>query len=713
MADPIIYYVNTAADAGGDGTTQELTGEHCAFKTIAQVNAASPAAGDSILFNKGNTWREQLDVPTSGSEGSPITFGAYGEGVDPKVLGSDIITGWTAYEKLEINQATDNDFWTIGANCCQKLKITASYTVSKVSMYMYKATTGDAHIEFWTAGTGNAGATMSGDSEQIGGDSVVISIDQASATWFNFTWSSNNPTITADCFMHIVEESGDLKVRAFTPNAYEDTDYDLWNVGVDKDSDLTFKVYSVVTGVYFKENIGAGTDCGMVVVDGSTILQYNADKDVLAEGEYNHEIADDDLYIRLSGDADPSGYTIEADIRPRSIEVTNVDYITIENLYLGGGTYGLQILNGADYIIMQDNTLRYVASKLIKLQGDTAAITHCTIQNNDLRYAGGAGRTVTFSAFGIQVTGVDGGAKSTNNTVTQNLIQDTEKGAFLVRDADSNVFRYNESHGTGESCFWLQTADSNEVYYNIFDHDGDNDGDAVLYLLTGSLNNKIYNNVVISNGNDKGISIDGNCTGTICKNNIYYGSARAYYVGDGAESGIDLDYNCLYVTGGTFGTWRGVAKSTFADWQTDSSQDANSINSDPLMTDPANDNFYLQTTSPCKNTGTDVSLTEDYIGHPIIGNPDIGAYELQIISIGVGSYDLTGTAMSPLRDALLGIGAGSYSLTGTAVTLLRDAIIDILAGSYSLTGKTVTFVKTEAEQVGGYGSLGMELKMKM
>jgi len=79
----------------------------------------------------------------------------------------------------------------------------------------------------------------------------------------------------------------------------------------------------------------------------------------------------------------------------------------------------------------------------------------------------------------------------------------------------------------------------------------------------------------------------------------------------------------------------------------------------------------------------------------------------------VGSYDLTGTAMSPLRDALLGIGAGSYSLTGTAVTLLRDAIIDILAGSYSLTGKTVTFVKTEAEQVGGYGSLGMELKMKM
>jgi len=90
-----IYYVNTAADAGGDGTTQELTGEHCAFKTIAQVIAASPAAGDSILFNKGNTWREQLTVPSSGSSGAPIIIGSYGSGNKPIINASDLITGWT------------------------------------------------------------------------------------------------------------------------------------------------------------------------------------------------------------------------------------------------------------------------------------------------------------------------------------------------------------------------------------------------------------------------------------------------------------------------------------------------------------------------------------------------------------------------------------------------------------------------------------------
>lgn len=81
-----IYYVNSAADAGGDGTTTALTGAHCAFKTVAQVNAGSFAAGDSVLFNRGDSWVEQLTVPSSGSAGGGyITFGAYGTGANPVI----------------------------------------------------------------------------------------------------------------------------------------------------------------------------------------------------------------------------------------------------------------------------------------------------------------------------------------------------------------------------------------------------------------------------------------------------------------------------------------------------------------------------------------------------------------------------------------------------------------------------------------------------
>jgi len=86
----VTYYVDyTAGNDGFSGLTPDL-----AWKTIAKVNAASLSPGDSVLFKRGETWREQLTVPSSGSAGSPITFGAYGTGDDPKIYGSTQVSGW-------------------------------------------------------------------------------------------------------------------------------------------------------------------------------------------------------------------------------------------------------------------------------------------------------------------------------------------------------------------------------------------------------------------------------------------------------------------------------------------------------------------------------------------------------------------------------------------------------------------------------------------
>jgi len=91
------YYVNSSSTGTGDGTTTATTGVNAAFKTIAEVNAATFAAGDSILFNRGQTWREQL-VPDSGSVSGHITYGAYGLGNKPLLLGSvtkNLTGDWT------------------------------------------------------------------------------------------------------------------------------------------------------------------------------------------------------------------------------------------------------------------------------------------------------------------------------------------------------------------------------------------------------------------------------------------------------------------------------------------------------------------------------------------------------------------------------------------------------------------------------------------
>ena len=54
--------------------------------------------GDQILFKRGEVWREQLTVPSSGSSGNPITIGAYGSGALPVINGANLLSsGWTQF----------------------------------------------------------------------------------------------------------------------------------------------------------------------------------------------------------------------------------------------------------------------------------------------------------------------------------------------------------------------------------------------------------------------------------------------------------------------------------------------------------------------------------------------------------------------------------------------------------------------------------------
>jgi len=75
-------------DATGGSDNNLGTSSTSAWQTIAMVNGRTFVAGDNILFKRGETWREQLRVPSSGKSGSPITFGAYGMGAKPRLLGS-------------------------------------------------------------------------------------------------------------------------------------------------------------------------------------------------------------------------------------------------------------------------------------------------------------------------------------------------------------------------------------------------------------------------------------------------------------------------------------------------------------------------------------------------------------------------------------------------------------------------------------------------
>ncbi|MGV8171743.1 MAG: LamG-like jellyroll fold domain-containing protein [Candidatus Woesearchaeota archaeon] len=84
------FYVSATGNDYNSGTS-----ESAPWQTLTKVNSMTFQPGDGILFKRGDTWRGQL-VPDSGSSSGYVTYGAYGSGVKPKILGSvDCTSGWT------------------------------------------------------------------------------------------------------------------------------------------------------------------------------------------------------------------------------------------------------------------------------------------------------------------------------------------------------------------------------------------------------------------------------------------------------------------------------------------------------------------------------------------------------------------------------------------------------------------------------------------
>ncbi len=88
-----VYYVS---EDGNDENSGTSPGQ--AWRTLDKVNSYQFWAGDQILFKRGNIWRGTITCNYSGSKGKPIIYGAFGEGANPIIYGSEVITGWTLHE---------------------------------------------------------------------------------------------------------------------------------------------------------------------------------------------------------------------------------------------------------------------------------------------------------------------------------------------------------------------------------------------------------------------------------------------------------------------------------------------------------------------------------------------------------------------------------------------------------------------------------------
>ena len=150
------------------------------------------------------------------------------------------------------------------------------------------------------------------------------------------------------------------------------------------------------------------------------------------------------------------------------------------------------------------------------------------------------------------------------------------------------------------------------------------------------------------------------------KNNLFYngrsnsggtGSHYAIYIGD--LTSLSINYNDYYVngTGGVLGYCVSADKSTIALWRTATSQDVNSINTDPLfanVTGCAPGNYY---TGGSINGVTGLGISIDYYGMARGATPKMGSVEnLAGIWYGTTSSDF-GTASNWLDNIVPATGA--------------------------------------------------------
>ncbi len=74
------YYVDSR-----DGDDLNDGSRLAPWKTISKVNNSQFLPGDKILFARGRTWTEMLQIPSSGVEGNPIVIDGYGRGFKPVI----------------------------------------------------------------------------------------------------------------------------------------------------------------------------------------------------------------------------------------------------------------------------------------------------------------------------------------------------------------------------------------------------------------------------------------------------------------------------------------------------------------------------------------------------------------------------------------------------------------------------------------------------
>jgi parallel beta-helix repeat protein len=573
LARSTTYYV----DSQNGNDSNNGTSATSAWHSLAKVNSGKFSPNDGILLRRGSIWREQLNFPSSGSPGAPIVIDAYGEGNLPLISGADLVP---------------SNSWTQG---------------SSAQIWQAPVTTHPNVVLF----DGTKGRTKNSSTE------LAAPLDWFWNSGTLYVFSPKNPS---------------------TFNTRPGVETGARPIGLN----LTGKSYITVRNI---------------AVSGANAIPYGEGAGIWA------------ITVHLEGPT------------PGNL---NISHVTV----FGGAGDGIHIEN-AENCIVDSNLVRDNEGAGIKLNHSnekfpvtSGSITNNEVHNNSFNgiFVVGCPRNETCRSVlhrdGLVVTGVkitgnrvySNGAgiylhETNNSLVANNVAYDNtdtsrhgEGYCVGISGSSSNIIEKNECYRARLSGIELSIdtgrppfgSSENIIRYNVVHDDGNHgiftnyvpsQNNKIIYnliynhpqgacIMANYMGHEIYNNTCYNSrmGIHLYISATTQQTGHIhVKNNLFIRDSQVHVlIEPGVQGPFDFANNLYYPDGPSAFNMKG-STTNFADWRSNSGQDATSIVADPMLSPTGSDtapSFAIRPGSPAVGRGANLGTQYNMALAPVLTWPN-------------------------------------------------------------------------------------------
>lgn len=423
--------------------------------------------------------------------------------------------------------------------------------------------------------------------------------------------------------------------------------------GVDGSHDGTAKIYGS-TAVATWEPEGGNVWKATLVTEPTSVWFIETDdsitwgtEDGTPDAEYDWYWDTGELFCYAASDPDARYSSVEASTRDSCVLINNEGYIDLNNIECAfSNKRGVWVYNtSAQYVNIDNMTIHHISGK----NASTGEGIHFNLCSNNMASTNlvhNCGRHGIFVSPG------------NNTTIEGNEIYDCfHTGIDLQSGANiattDIIIRYNLIYCTDDYDINYRTlgiftkatnasykVDGIEIYYNVI-HDIPGNGIEIANLTNDVqiLNNVLCRGHASYAGGRYGLQVSiVTATDITIKNNIGIDWADACF-NSGNSDITACDYNLWYNTVSVdkyvwYGQSYGV--NDFEAYKSASGWDTNGLWESPDFVDKANNDFNLNSSSPCIGEGDPtLGLTQDYDGKavPYGANPDIGAFEYEEIAL--------------------------------------------------------------------------------